>query len=95
MFLMKIYSASFFKTHFGAVLDRAGSEPIRIDRRGRAPTVLIPESEYRELKARALSRGGEQDAAFARLELLASGPEADVEKLRSDPRAGAILRKHS
>lgn len=92
---MKSYTASYFKTHFGAVLDRASLEPIRIERRGRESAVLIPESAYREIRARALSGGEPADAALMRLKTLALGPEADFEQLRSDPRAEAILRKHA
>ncbi len=92
---MKSYTASYFKTHFGAVLDRAGVEPIRIARRGRESAVLIPESEYHEIRSRALLSGDHPDAALARLKTLALGPEADLGKLKSDPRAAAILRKHT
>lgn len=92
---MKSYTASYFKTHFGAVLDRAGVEPIRIERRGRESAVLIPESEYREIRSRALSGGEHPDSALERLKALALGPEADLGKLKTDPRAAAILRKHT
>lgn len=93
--MMKSYSASYFKTHFGAVLDRAGAEPIRIERRGREAAVLIPESEYREIRSKALSGVEHPDSALARLKALALGPEAKFGHLRSDPRAAAILRKHA
>lgn len=92
---MKSYTASYFKTHFGSVLDRAGLEPIRIERRGRDATVLIPESEYRSLRGRALSAEENPDAALARLEALALGREAAIAPLKADPRSAAILRKHA
>ena len=92
---MKSYTASYFKTHFGAVLDRAGLEPVRIERRGRESAVLIPESEYREIRRRALTGGEASDAALMRLKTLALGAEAKIKPLKSDPRAAAILRKHA
>lgn len=92
---MKSYTASYFKTHFGAVLDRAGLEPVRIERRGRESAVLIPESEYREIRRRALTGGEPADAALLRLKTLALGTEAEIEPLRSDSRAAAILQKHA
>ena len=91
---MKSYKASYFKTHFGAVLDRSGVEPVRIERRGREPSVLIPESEYRQMRGLALSGGTDPEAPLERLKSLALGAEADYEKLKSDSRAAAILRKH-
>lgn len=92
---MKSYSASYFKTHFGAVLDRAGLEPVRIERRGRESAVLIPESEYRAIRSRALMGGEPSDEALKRLKALADGPEAKLKPLMSDARAAAILRKHA
>jgi prevent-host-death family protein len=91
---MKSYSASYFKTHFGSVLDRAGMEPVRIERRGRRPAVLIPESEYEALKHRMRSKQGDPAAALSRLKSLALGEQADLEKLRSDPRSAIILERH-
>lgn len=82
--ILRTYTASYFITHFGAVLDRAGVEPIRIQRRGRKSAVLIAESEYRKIRSRALSGGESSDVAFARLKAMAIGPEADVGKLGSD-----------
>jgi prevent-host-death family protein len=92
---MKSYTASYFKTHFGAVLDRASLEPVRIERRGRESSVLIPESEYREIRRWALADGEASDAPLERLKSLALGPEVDITHLRSDPRAAAILGKHA
>lgn len=94
-FIMKSYTASFFKTHFGAVLDRAGVEPVRIERRGRQPAVLIPESEYRRMQRNTLTDGKDPEAALSRLKALAYGPEAELQRLDADLRAAAILRKHS
>lgn len=91
---MKSYSASYFKTHFGAVLDRAGVEPVRIERRGRQPSVLIPESEFHRLQASAVTADAHPEAALARLQALSRSPEVVFERLRDDPRAAAILRKH-
>lgn len=90
---MKSYTASYFKTHFGAVLDRAGINPVRIERRGREPAVILPESEYRALSARTGS--GDSNSALERLKSMALGAEADIEAIKSDPRAAAILEKHS
>lgn len=92
---MKSFTASYFKTHFGAVLDRAGLEPVRIERRGRESAVLIPESQYREIRRQAMASGDNSDAALERLKALALGPEVGIESLKSDPRAAAILRKHA
>jgi PHD/YefM family antitoxin component YafN of YafNO toxin-antitoxin module len=91
---MKSYSASYFKMHFGSVLDRAGMEPVRIERRGRSPAVLIPESEYQALKHGMRSKQVDPVAALSRLKSLALGEQADMEKLSSDPRASIILGKH-
>lgn len=91
---MKSYTASYFKTHFGAVLDRAGIEPVRIERRGRQPSVLVPESEFRRMQAQALTSDADPEAALSRLQALAHGPEVDLGQLKDDPRAAAILRKH-
>jgi PHD/YefM family antitoxin component YafN of YafNO toxin-antitoxin module len=92
---MKSYTASYFKTHFGAVLDRAGIAPVRIDRRGREPSVIIPESEYRELKTRARGNTSPSNLALERLKSMALGIEEDIETLKSDTRSAAILKKHS
>jgi len=92
---MKSYNASYFKNHFGAVMDRAGMEPVRIQRRGREPAVLIPESEYQALRSRSPSSGQEAGSALSRLKAMALGQEVDSGPLRADPRAEAILRKHS
>ena len=91
---MDSVTASYFKTHFGAVLDRAGHEAIRIERRGRSPAVLISEGEYRAMKRRALASSSEQQAALARLGGLAAGAGVDVERLKADPRTAAVLAKH-
>jgi PHD/YefM family antitoxin component YafN of YafNO toxin-antitoxin module len=91
---MKSYTASYFKTHFGAVLDRAGVEPIRIERRGRDSTIIIPESEYRDIRNQALAAGKQPNAALERLRALALGPEAKFKPLKADFRATAILNKH-
>lgn len=92
---MRSYTASYFKTHFGAVLDRAGLEPVRIERRGREAAVLIPESHYREIHRRALANWDDSNAALERLKALAGGPEAATDALKTDTRASAILRKHA
>jgi PHD/YefM family antitoxin component YafN of YafNO toxin-antitoxin module len=91
---MKSYSASYFKSHFGFVLDRAGLEPVRIERRGRRPAVLIPESEYEALKHRMGTNHVDPVAALSRLKSLALGEQADMEKLRADPRSAMILERH-
>lgn len=91
---MESIKATYFKTHFGAVLDRVGEQAIRIERRGRSPAVLISESQYRTIKQQAMSGSGEQTAALKRLEALASGRSADFDELAGDIRAAAILKKH-
>jgi PHD/YefM family antitoxin component YafN of YafNO toxin-antitoxin module len=92
---MKSYKASYFKAHFGAVLDRAGLEPVRIERRGREPSVVIPESKYRALRGQILTGSERPETALSRLKDLALGPEADLGSLPGEPRAAAILQKHS
>lgn len=91
---MKSFTASYFKTHFGSVLDRAGVEPVRVERRGRDATILIPESEYRAMRNRMRSTETDPDSAMERLRDLAFGPETSLESLETDPRSAAILRKH-
>lgn len=56
---------------------------------------MIPESEYDEIRKRALSHGESSDAALMRLKKIALGPEVKIEPLMSDLRAAAILRRHS
>ncbi|NBB78446.1 MAG: hypothetical protein GVY36_03240 [Verrucomicrobia bacterium] len=92
---MKSYKASYFKAHFGAVLDHAGFEPVRIERRGREPSVVIPESKYRALRGRGLPDGERPEAAVSRLRDLALGPEVGLDQSEVDLRSEAILRKHS
>lgn len=92
---MKSYKASYFKAHFGAVLDRASLEPVRIERRGREPSVIIPESKYRALRGQVATDAENPETAFSRLKDLALGPEADLSHLQTNPRAASILRKHS
>lgn len=92
---MKSYKASYFKAHFGAVLDHAGFEPVRIERRGREPSVVIPESKYRALRGQALPDGEHPDTALSRLRELALGPEAGLAQSEADLRSAAIMQKHS
>lgn len=77
------------------VLDRAGLEPVRIERRGRESAVIIPESEYRDMRNRAILGGETTDKSLQRLKEMALGPEVQIEALNTNPRAAAILRKHA
>lgn len=88
-------NASYFKTHFGSVLDRASREAVRIERRGRGATILMPEEAYESMKHRAALAADDEAAALARLGALAAGDAFDMDKLRKDPRASAVLRKHA
>ncbi|WP_233246047.1 type II toxin-antitoxin system Phd/YefM family antitoxin [Coraliomargarita sinensis] len=93
--LMDSVKASYFKNHFGAVLDRAGQRAIRIERRGRAPAILISEAEYRAMQQRSLS-SADQNAAMEGLRALAKqAGVADLTQMSVDPRAKAILKKHA
>lgn len=91
---MESVKASYFKNHFGAVLDRAGERAVRIERRGREPAVLISEAEYRAMRQRRLQSEAQQ-SAMARLRELATGASVDMDRLGADTRASAILKKHS
>jgi prevent-host-death family protein len=91
---MESVKASYFKNHFGAVLDRVSERAVRIERRGRAPAILLSESEYRAMRARKLTTL-EQRNSMARLRKLASGEPVALDSLAEDPRAAAILEKHS
>lgn len=90
---MDSVKASYFKNHFGAVLDRAGERAVRIERRGREPAILISEAEYRAMRQRKLKTGG-QESAMGRLRELATGAPIDLNGWEQDPRAAAILKKH-
>lgn len=92
---MKSYSASYFKMHFGAVLDHAGMEAVRIERRGRQAAVIITEAEYRQLRRKASLGNQDPDSAVSRLRSMALGTEVNLSSLKSDPRAQTILQKHS
>lgn len=76
-------------------MDYAGMEPVRIERRGRDATVLIPESEYRKLRNRIFAGENSPNAALARLKAMALGSEATVKKSKLNARSAAILSKHS
>lgn len=91
---MESVKASYFKNHFGAIMDRAGERAVRIERRGREPAVLISESAYRAMRQRRLQSESQQ-SAMARLRQLATGGSVDINDLSSDARAAAILEKHS
>lgn len=91
---MESVKASYFKNHFGAVLDRAGERAVRIERRGREPAVLISESAYRAMRQRRL-QSDTQQSAMVRLRQLASGEPVNTKALAEDPRAAAILNKHA
>lgn len=91
---MESVTASYFKNHFGAVLDLAGERAVRIERRGREPAVLISEAAYRAMRQRKLQSGG-QESVMARLRELATGAPVDLNRLEQDPRAAAILKKHA
>ncbi|MGB0417067.1 MAG: type II toxin-antitoxin system Phd/YefM family antitoxin [Coraliomargarita sp.] len=90
---MDSVKASYFKNHFGAVLDRVGKRAIRIERRGREPAVLISEAEYRSMQQLSLATPAKVNA-IQRLRSLASKQSVDLEQLQDDSRAAAILAKH-
>lgn len=48
---MNVYTASVAKTHFGAVIDAAQSEPILIEKNGRPYVFVMSKKEYEALKA--------------------------------------------
>lgn len=91
---METFNASYFKTHFGEVLNRTGRRPLRITRRGREASVLLSESEYLELQRRASRPTAAQVDALQRLQSLAAQKSTDPAGLIHDARAKAILSKH-
>lgn len=91
---MESVKASYFKNHFGAVLDRAGQRAVRIERRGRPPAILISEEEYKAIRLHRL-RSPDQQSAMQRLRALAEQSAANTEAIAEDTRAAAILKKHS
>ena len=93
--LMETLNASYFKTHFGEVLDRSSRRPLRITRRGREAAVLLSEAEYVSLRQKATATSASEKSALKRLQDLASENPVSVDPLLSDPRTAAILAKHS
>jgi PHD/YefM family antitoxin component YafN of YafNO toxin-antitoxin module len=69
---MITFTASHAGKHFGEVRERALSEPVGIERRGRVNVVVLSASEYERLKAldrrRALAASEISDADAERLE---------------------------
>lgn len=93
--VMETCNASYFKTHFGEVLNKTSRRPLRITRRGREASVLLSEAEYLDLQRRASRPSAAQVDALQRLQTLAAKKAADPAKLSGDSRAEAILSKHS
>ena len=91
---MEKVNASYFKTHFGTVLDRATRWPVRIERRGRGAAVLLSEEAYEALQHRAALAVDEEEEALARLAAFAHGNAPDLDSLEEDLRGSAILKKH-
>lgn len=91
---MKTFNASHVKTYFAQVFDVAEETPVRVERRGHLPTIILPESEYQKLKKQfsniELSR---KKNALKRLQKWA---ETSVEHgdIPEDERAKAIIAKH-
>ncbi|MCC5850367.1 MAG: type II toxin-antitoxin system Phd/YefM family antitoxin [Verrucomicrobia bacterium] len=92
---MDSVNASYFKTHFGEVMGRASRRAVRITRRGRDAAVLISEEEYHQLQRRAVRPSAAESSALHRLQRLADTSPESLENLTGDPRAEAILAKHS
>ncbi len=78
---MKAASATEIKNHFGAFLDRAGSEPVAIQRVGRPVAVLLSWEEYERLTALEDAYWGQQAAAAEKEGYL--GPEVAMAFLRA------------
>lgn len=91
---MKSVKASYFKTHFGAVLDEASHRVLRIQRRGREATVLLSEQEYTQLKRRSSTSAQEEAEALQRLAVLAEATPVEFGAALQDVRTTAILSKH-
>jgi len=91
---MESIKASYFKNHFGAVMDRVSHSAVRIERRGRAPAILLSEAEYRAIRQNKLTTA-DQKNAMDRLRALAGSEPVDLERFGDNPRAKAILKKHS
>ncbi len=91
---METVNASYFKTHFGEVLGRSSRQAVRITRRGHASAVLLPETEYDQLRERAARPSAAETEALSRLRKLAGTMPRSLEKLAHDSRAQAILAKH-
>jgi len=92
---METLNASYFKTHFGEVLNRTNRRALRITRRGREAAVLLSEAEYLELQRRASRPSSAEADALRRLQGLAAKKPASLDNWAHDPRAEAILAKHS
>jgi len=91
---METFSASHVNTYFAQVLDIAEETAVRVKRRGHPSTVILPETEYQELKKQSskaeLSRKNE---ALKRLRKWAETP-IDHKDVSDDERAQAIIAKH-
>lgn len=91
---MKTFNASHVKTHFAQVLNIAEEKPVRVQRRGRTPTVILPESEYLALREKAFdSEQSLKTKALVRMESWLENPIEFVD-LCDDERAQAIIAKH-
>lgn len=70
---METVNASYFKTHFGSILDSAAKKSVRIKRRGRQSAILLSEAEFEKIQRQARSASQERKGALERLRHLASG----------------------
>jgi prevent-host-death family protein len=47
---MQVFTANEAKTHFGAFIDKAQREPVRVTRRGRTIGIMVSEAEYESMR---------------------------------------------
>ncbi|MEX2381798.1 MAG: type II toxin-antitoxin system Phd/YefM family antitoxin [Opitutales bacterium] len=91
---MKAYTSSFFRAHFGSVMDEMEKGGVLIERRSRKPAVLLPIDEYEKLKAKAAEPGPRKQEALGRMrKWVETPPSPKLKGLANDPRATAILSK--
>ena len=94
MSLMETFNASHVKTHFSKVLNVAEQKPVRVKRRGHAPAVILPESEYQALLEKVFdSEQSRKAKALSRMESWLEQP-IEFKDISDDERAQAIIAKH-
>ncbi len=91
---MNIVNATEAKTHFGALIDRAQSEPVTIQKQGRPVAVLVSFKTYNQQQQ--LSSESKQAALdFLHRWTEKPAPKNVAQRLKGDIRAQALWDKYN